>query len=306
MQAIRTVQVVAAAAVLLTAAMAGVSAGQPSEAITKPSADLALTFVRPGRIAEMLVKEGDTIKPGQLLARQEDEAELIELRGLKAQADDTTRVRAAAAQLDSKKEDLKRYEWAAGEGAATQFEVEHARLEVVIGELSLELAKFQHEQDQFKYEQTKAQVDRLRLLSTVTGRVETIIKRAGESPNAQENVMRVVSIDPLWVDAPVPLALGMRLKVGDPAQVIFTTLGREVLDGKVSFIAAVADAASGTITVRLEIANPKGRPAGERCAVAFKGVGEPPAPASKDRPQASAPEKPRASVPEKSSVSADK
>jgi len=295
-QAIRTVQVCAAAALVLTVAMAGVCAGQTSEAITKPSADLALTFVRPGRIAEVLVKEGDTIKPGQLLARQEDEAEVIELNGLKAQADDTTRVRAAAAQLASKKEDLKRYEWAAGEGAATQFEVEHARLEVVIGDLSLELAKFQHEQDKNKYEQTKAQVDRLRLLSPVAGKVEQVIKHTGESPNAQENVMRVVSIDPLWVDAPVPLALGMKLKIGDAAQVVFTTAGREVLDGKVSFIAAVADAASGTITVRIEAANPKARPAGERCTVAFKGVGEPSAPAAKEKPQASAQEKPQASV----------
>jgi hypothetical protein len=54
------------------------------------------------------------------------------------------------------------------------------------------------------------------------------------------------------------------------------------------------------------VANPKGRPAGERCAVAFKAVGEAPAAASKDKPPTSAPEKPQASVPEKSPISAGK
>ena len=281
MQAMRRVPLYAAVLVLVFVAPAGSCLGQASEAVTKASADLALSFFRPGKIAEVLVKEGDAIKPGQLLVRQDDEAELIEVKGLKAQADDTTRVRAAEAQLAQKREDLKRYEWAAGEGAATQFEVEHARLEVVIGDLSLELARFQHEQDRFKYEQTKAQVDRMRLLGPITGKVEEIKKRAGESPNPQDVVMRVVSIDPLWVDAPVRLALGMGLKVGDRAEVVFTTAGREVVEGKISFVATVADAASGTLTVRVEVPNPKGRPAGERVAVNFSAAGPTPAPKDK-------------------------
>lgn len=77
-----------------------------------------------------------------MLVRQDDEAERIQLEQLEAQAEDTTRIEAAEAQLAQKGEDLKKLEWAHQEGAATDWEVEHARLEVRIGELSLRLARF--------------------------------------------------------------------------------------------------------------------------------------------------------------------
>jgi len=245
-----------------------VSFGQSVEAITRPSADVALSFVRAGQVAEVLVKEGDAVKAGQLLARQDDTAEQIQLEQLKAEAEDTVRVEAAEAQLAQKREDLKKLEWAQKEGAATEWEVAHARLEVRIGELSLELARFEREQAGRKFEEAKAQLERMRLSSPVAGLVEEVKVEPGEAAEPMAAVIRVVKIDPLWVDVPAPLVQGRRLRAGQAATVAFPGEAISV-SGKVVYTAAVADAASDTLSVRVEVPNPSGRPAGERVQVRF-------------------------------------
>jgi RND family efflux transporter MFP subunit len=246
-----------------------VSFGQSVEAITRPSADVALSFVRAGQVAEVLVKEGDAVEAGQLLARQDDTAEQIQLAQLKAEAEDTVRVEAAEAQLAQKREDLKKLEWAQKEGAATEWEVAHARLEVRIGELSLELARFEREQAGRKFEEAKAQLERMRLCSPVAGLVEEVKVEPGEAAEPMAAVIRVVKIDPLWVEVPAPLVQGRRLRAGQAAAVAFP--GEEIsVSGKVVYMAAVADAASDTLSVRVEVPNPSGRPAGERVEVTFE------------------------------------
>ena len=65
-----------------------------------------------------------------------------------------------------------------------------------------------------------------------------------------------------------------RLKVGDTLQVVFQESGGVGVPGRIIHIAALADAAAETLMIRLEVANPKGRPAGERVRVLVPGVGD--------------------------------
>ncbi len=247
--------------------------GMEIEAVTKPSADIELSFVRVGRVAEVLVKEGDLVKAGQLLANQDDRVEQLQLVQLQAKAANRTRIEAAAADLRQKEEDLKKIEGAKKKGAATDWEVEHARLNVKIAGLSLQLAKFEHEQDRAKYAEVKAEVERMRLVSPMHGRVEEIAIEVGESPQPLKPAIRLVKIDPLWIDIIAPLTVAQPLKPGDSAEVLFPGPGAsglsEGIEGRISSVSAVSKAASDTLRVRLEIANPKGRPAGQRVVIRF-------------------------------------
>ena len=246
------------------------------EAITRPSKDVVLSFVRPGRVAKVLVKEGDKVKAGQELVRLDDEAELAQLEQLKAQAEDETRVKAAEAQLAQRKVDLKQKNWAFDHGAATKMEVEHAQLEVMISELSLKLAEFQHKQDQRKYEEAKIQHIRMRISSPIDGAVERVLVEPGESADAQKEIIRVVKIDPLWADVPVPLSQARGLRKGTSNVVVeFMDEGSvrpPRVAARIIHVAAVADAASATLTVRIEVPNPTARPAGEKVYVSFPAV----------------------------------
>jgi len=265
---IRSVVLAGALAALPFFALPGFAA--EIEAITKPSADVALSFVRGGRILEVLVKEGDVVKRGALLARQEDEAELIQLRQLTTLADDTTKIEGAEADLAQKRADLKRFEWARGEGAATDWEYEHERLNVRNAELALTLARFEQEQNRLKRDELKAQLDRLHLFSPIAGLVEEVTIEPGESAQPLDPVIRVVDIDPLWIDIPVPLAQARKFRKGQEVRVeLPSSSSGKPARGRIINVSAVADAASDTLRVRVEMPNPSGRPAGEQVKVSF-------------------------------------
>jgi RND family efflux transporter MFP subunit len=240
-------------------------------AVTRPSADITLSFVQPGRVAHVDCREGDSVKGGQVLIRQDDTAEQVQLAQLKAQAEHITQIRASEASLAQKRVDLQKMEKAAASKAATALEVEHARLEVTIAELSLELAKFEHEQAGERYREQKIRIGYMQLESPIDGRIEDIKVEVGESINAVTEAIRVVRTDPLWVDAPVPLAQALGLEAGKTAQVQFgpTDNPAKVESGRILFVAAVADAASGTLRVRVEVPNKDGRPAGEHVLIVF-------------------------------------
>ena len=241
------------------------------EAITKPSMDVTMTFLHPGRIAKFMVKEGESVKAGDVLVQQDDSAERAQLAQLKAEADDEIRVQAAEAQLAQKKVDLAKTEQARKGGGATDLEVQHARLEVTIGELSKRLAEFEHTQAGLKYDETRLQVERMRLMAPFDGQVQKQFLQVGESADSQTNkVLRMVNIDPLWIDVPVPTQrVRQGLALGDTVQVTFPEAPGKTccVAGKIILISPVADAASQRLIVRVEAANKDRRPAGEHVMV---------------------------------------
>jgi RND family efflux transporter MFP subunit len=240
-------------------------------AITNPSADVTLSFVQPGRIAEVHIKEGDAVKTDQVLVRQDDAVEKARLAQLEADSTNTSDIEAGKASLAQKQVDLQKLETAAAREAATELEVEHARLDVKIAELSLDVAIFEHEQAVRKYEEAKLQIDRMSLKSPIDGSIEKVEVETGESVNALDSVVRIVKIDPLWIDVPVPLDRVPRLTGDGTVEVNFPGDRTEYvsLKGKIIFIAAVADAGSSTLRVRVEVPNKNKRSAGEHVRVVF-------------------------------------
>jgi len=253
--------------------MSGDNAAGDSEvrvsAITVPSADVTLSFIQPGRVAKVSVKEGDKVSSGQLLMRQDDAAEQARLSQIKAQSQDTTKIEGAEASLAQKEIHLKKLEWAQKRGSATELEVEDARLEVTIAKLSLRIARFEHEQDKRKYEEAQIRVDNMSLKSPIDGMVEKIEVEIGESINGLVGAIRVVKTDPLWIDVPVPLTKTKNLKSGQSVTVSFPGHGSASQKGKIIFAATAADAASATLRVRIEVANKSLRPSGEHVEVVF-------------------------------------
>ncbi len=238
-------------------------------AITAPSADRTLSFVQSGRIAEVNIKEGESVKAGQVLVRQDDAVERARLAQLEADSQNTINIQAREASLAQKQVDLKKLEKAAALNAATALEVEHAKLEVKIADLSVKLAVFELEQAQRKYEEAKIQIDNMSIKSPIDGIIEKIEVEPGESVNALEDVVRIVQINPLWIDVPVPLEKARDLRYGAKTQVIFPGSKETSLEGEIVFIGAVADAASSTLRARIQVPNKSQRPAGEHVRIIF-------------------------------------
>lgn len=239
------------------------------EAVTKPSKDVTLSFVQPGQIVKIHVKEGDLVKAGHLLVQLDDSVEQAQLAQLKAQSEDTTRIEAGQASLDQKRVDLEKFQGAAELGAVTKLELEYKKLDVTIAGLSLKIAQFEHEQDLRKYAEARIRIDKMQFKSPIAGRIEEIYVEEGESVNSLADVVRVVEIDPLWIDVPVLLAQAKTLSYGHDAIVSFPDSGQTSTKGKIIFIGTVADVGSGTLKTRIEIANGSKRPGGEHVTVIF-------------------------------------
>lgn len=241
------------------------------KAVTRPSKDVMLSFVQPGRIAKVHIRQGDLVKAGQLLVQLDDAVEQAQLAQLKAQSEDTTRIEASQANLDQKGVDLEKFEWAYKRGSVPKLELEHRRLDVEIAKLSLKIAKFEHEQNKRKYKEAEIRIDKMQLKSPIDGIIEEIHVETGESIDSLADVVRVVDIDPLWIDVSVPLAQAKTLKHGQTTNVRFPDSDKTTMKGKIIFIGTVADP-SGTLTTRVEIANSSSRPAGEQISAIFSGL----------------------------------
>ncbi|MDJ0801931.1 MAG: efflux RND transporter periplasmic adaptor subunit [Desulfobacterales bacterium] len=246
------------------------SRAETLQGITAPKADIMLSFVVPGRISEVRVKEGDEVEKGQVLVRLYDQPEKIQCEQLKMLSEDQTKILAAKAELAQKKVDLKKVEMARAKGAASDWEVEHLNLDVRIAELALKSSRFEQAQYVRRYRHAESQLALMRLRAPVAGLVEDVSVEAGESIGTLGAVVRLVQNDPLWIDLPVPLDQAVELVKEQDIWVTFPGAAAPVKpNGRIISIATVADAASDTLRVRVELSNPLKRPAGERVEVAF-------------------------------------
>jgi multidrug efflux pump subunit AcrA (membrane-fusion protein) len=106
--------------------------------------------------------------------------------------------------------------------------------------------------------------------SPINGVVVARMLGPGEYAFDQAQLMTISQIDPLNVDAFVPLSQFGKIRVGAVGEIY----PEEPIGGKyraaVTVVDHVFDAASGTIGVRLELPNPNYRlPAGLKCRVRF-------------------------------------
>ena len=263
--------------VVVAATLIGVLTGipmasyaEPLQGITAPNADITLSFVVAGRVSEVRVEPGAMVEKDQLLVHLYDEPERIQSQQLKMLSQDRTKINAAKAELAQKQVDLKKLQQAQSKGAASVWEVEHLYLNVRIAELSLQSAILEQQQYRQRYDHALSQLARMRLAAPIAGFVEEVSVEAGESVGTLGPVIRIVQNDPLWIDVPVPITRALDLGLGQDAWITFPgATATESPNGRIINISAVADAASETLRIRIEVPNPQKRPAGERVAVAF-------------------------------------
>ncbi len=241
------------------------------EAFTKARYALEIGFTIPGKVKKVNVKPGDKVKAGDLLVQLEnDEAEaLVTLWTMRSESDVAVRVAKAALEMAKwergKVEQLDRNE------AGSKLELERARIQVRIETERLAQAEEQRLEAVQELARYQAQHKRYALRAPIDAVVEAIDIQVGEVVEQLEPVIALVVADPLRIDAPVPTSETLGLKAGDPAWVRMNLPGHEhPIKGEIKHMRLVADAASDTRLVRIEIPNPSGLPAGVKVFVSFR------------------------------------
>lgn len=234
---------------------------------TYPSERSEHTLKIPDIVMEVKVKEGDPVKAGDVLAVLDDREEQIKLEIIKSEAESNAAVNAATATLGQKKVEVERYTqmFAAGK-AASQYELDRAKLEVSLAEADLEKAKLQKKQAQLQAMQQEELIREMRLISKIDGIIEKLHIHPGEVVDPQKPAIAVVNNDPLWVEFKPKSSTALQLQLGQELDVFYGG-EKQATKAKVIFLSPVVDRGSDRRLVRLEMPNPEGRPSGLKVEV---------------------------------------
>ncbi|HEY8398240.1 MAG TPA: efflux RND transporter periplasmic adaptor subunit [Flavihumibacter sp.] len=181
-----------------------------------PYQELAFASEKSGRIVSVLVKEGDHVRKGQVLAT-------IRVDQLNVDA------QTAQANYQTALTDLARYENAFKTGGVTQQQLDQARLNVANAKA--------------RVEQTTINLNDASIRATIDGVINTRKIEPGSVVAPGTPLFDIVNISRLKLKVKVSEAQVAQLKIGKEVAIKVSVLPDKKFTGKVSFIAAKADEA---------------------------------------------------------------
>lgn len=93
------------------------------------------------------------------------------------------------------------------------------------------------------------------IASPAGGVIKTLGVRAGMTVAAGQTLAEVNGLETVWVNAAVPEVLASKVRIGAPARAVFVAYPGEPFAGRITAMLPEAQAASRTLTVRVELAN---------------------------------------------------
>lgn len=266
----RTIQPALAAALLVAVAQPAFAAGEALDCVMQPKATIEVGSPDEGIMDEVLVERGDLVSKGEVVARLDMRLEqlAVELARLRAQGD--VDVRSGQAQLTFREREVSRVGELRERDMASQKDYDSAEIERRLAELQVERAELERDVARVEYERAEAMLARRVINSPVDGVVVEVTMSPGEYAYEQAPVMTIAEIDPLHVEAYVPIERYGTIETGMVGEVRPQEPIGGIHDAEVTVVDLVFDAASGTFGVRLALPNPDYElPAGVRCRVRF-------------------------------------
>lgn len=241
-------------------------------AVTRPSRDAAIGFSLPSTVAEVAVTGGQRVKKGDLLIRGDDREDLAEAQFQNARATTKLPVERAQADVDLAKLEFDRAQEAFAKEGLSPAEFQRSESRYRTTRIDLQLAELNQTLAALQAARAFARVDRYRLVAPFDGVVDVVTVDVGQSIQQGDPVIRVVNVDVLWIDVPVPTQESLKLdpEGGQRVWVLMPVLDEaKVFEGKVIEVAPTADAGGGARRVRVEVENVEQLPPGMNCWVRF-------------------------------------
>lgn len=214
-----------------------------------------VTTREPLRVKEILVNEGDNVKPGQVVVRMDTttlDAQLTEAKAKMVAAEEQVAVVNAAivkrkSEIELAQIELARVEKLVKEKAASQREVDVRRttVQTTTAALAEEEARLKTAQQEVQVARDNAAVIQTRindatLPSPVRGRVLYRLAEVGETLAAGGKVLTLVNLDDVYMEIFLPASEAARLKIGAPARITLDYAPDRAAVGYVSFVSPEA------------------------------------------------------------------
>lgn len=240
------------------------------DCLMDPAEVIELGSPATGLLEAVSVSRGDQVVAGQEVARLLSEVEASTVDLLRTRANNTAVVEAQADQLATIE---KRYERIAAmreRGLTTEEMFNQVEAEVIAGRSLLAQAELNQEIAVKELARAEIALQQRRITTPVDGVVARRVLSAGEYVGTDDHILEIVRLDPLKVEAFLPVSLYTQVSVGDTAEIRPVAPLDGAYTATVTAVDRVFDAASGTFVIELELPNEDGAlPAGHRCRLDF-------------------------------------
>ncbi|MBW6493249.1 MAG: efflux RND transporter periplasmic adaptor subunit [Burkholderiaceae bacterium] len=261
-----------ALAIFSLAASSGTSYANPYGCLIEPNKMVEVRSPVEGIIEAVMVKRGDQVRAGQVLAQLDSSVENAAAELGRYRSKVSGRIAVAKSRLDYATKKLQRLEQLQAQNYVTAQMRDEAAAEKRIAEDELREAGEGLEIAGYEYRHAQTVLKRRTLRSPFDGVVVDRMLNPGdlaEAGTGRKAILKLAQVEPLRVETVLPVEAFGKLKKSSKAEVIPEGLGGRYA-ATVVVIDSVFDSASGTFGVRLQLPNPKGKlPAGIRCRVDF-------------------------------------
>ncbi len=227
--------------------------------------DIATKFA--GRIAEVLVREGDEVTAGQVLARMDIRSLQAELARAEAEVARARQARAVAraeaiqrqSELRYAAQELERGRTLVERGHISQQELDRRRTAKESAEATLTAAQAGIEEAEKTIEAAEAEVARIEteiedgtLRAPIDGRVQYRLADPGEVLPAGGRVVTLLELTDVYMTIFLPTGQAGRLSIGAEGRIILDAAPGLVIPGSISFVAAEAQFTPKEVETRSE------------------------------------------------------
>lgn len=275
LRCLRAAPAAAAGMALALSLAAGPAQAASFESFLEPAQQADLIPANRDVIQKIHVREGETVKKGQLLVSLNADTLRARLQAATIMAEASGRIDSAQVMLKLRQQQLDELNRLAQSGNVRARELDRARADLAIARAELQTMQEERRIRVAEQEQIKAQIAEKEVRSPIDGIVTHLSKEEGEltGTSDQDILVTVVQEHPLQAvfhlpaDAAAPLRQGQEVPIGIDA-------AAATVAGSIEFISPVTNPESGTVRIKVRILDDTTLQAGLRCHLHTGGPGE--------------------------------
>jgi RND family efflux transporter MFP subunit len=239
------------------------------DCVIKPYRETDQSSPVAGVLKEVLVERSEPVSSGQVVAMLDASVETAAVELAAVRSDIVSDIEEQSVNLEYDRLRQQRMDSLYQRNTASKDLKEQAEREARLTDVRLQQARDLKRSRELELSRAKAQLEQKTLRAPFDGFVLQRFKTPGEYVEEQP-VLRIAQLDPLSVEAVLPIEYFGKIEVGMSALIYPDAVYTQARTAQVTVVDRFGNAASGTFGVRLQLPNANNElPAGLRCRLEF-------------------------------------
>ncbi len=228
--------------------------------VTEAIKDVTLSLSVAGTVSSIFVKEGSTVKRGQIILELDKKLEELEVARRKLIWESKAELIAAKARVLTMKSKLestqKLFETTR---SVSREELEEKELEYKLAVAEEDQLGIEEERQRIEYEMARETLNKRRLASPISGIIIKLFLDVGENSEPEQPLVHVVDTSRCLLVSNMEEPLGRTLKKGQAVTMSIRTGSKSMTKkGTIAFVSPIVDPASGLLEVKAAFKNQDG------------------------------------------------